>query len=192
MLSDKEQAYRTLSKNVAPNLRSQIAKMHQRDSLSVEEIATALSLPVMLIQAVVFWAAPKKQTVEGDGLALKTKDEVDSEYQELLGRARSLEDRFADAEDAAINTLVELNETSESEAVRYNSAKTILEIRAGKLRPERPNKQTTGGITPADMQQFIQQAMAVHAAALARSGEAAMKNATPVVDLQAVEICSQP
>lgn len=183
--SQKSEAYKALNKSVAPNLRSQIVKLHRRDGLTVEEISTVLELSSLLIQAVIYCATPASDNKAAE-VGLKTRDEVDSEYQELLGAAKDIESKFAYVKDAAIETLAELHETAESEAVRYNSAKSILEICSGKLRPERPTKQSTGGITPADMQSFIQQAMAIHTAAIAANGQ--LKSATPSVEVQTVVV----
>lgn len=139
---------------ISPDLRRQIRQMHEVDGCTVEDISGIFNIPELIIQSIL---TPTATTSAKNG----SLDET-SEYEESLSRVRSIEDQLRDAESSAVQTLVELNETADSEGIRYNSAKTILEIRAGKLRPEKPNKHIGQGMTQDGFKSIVDQALKVY------------------------------
>lgn len=139
---------------ISPDMRRQIQQMHEVDGCTVEDISGIFNIPELIIQSIL---TPAATTSAKNG----SIDEP-SEYEESLSRVRSIEDQLRDAESSAVQTLVELNETADSEGIRYNSAKTILEIRAGKLRPEKPNKHIGQGMTQDGFKSIVDQALKVY------------------------------
>lgn len=142
---------------ISSDMRRQIRQMHEVDGCTVEDISGIFSIPELIIQSIL---TPTTTTT-----TISTKNrsiDEPSEYEETLNRVRSIEDQLRDAESSAVQTLVELNETADSEGIRYNSAKTILEFRAGKLRPEKPNKHIGQGMTQDGFKSIVEQALKVY------------------------------
>lgn len=143
---------------LSADLRKQIRRMCEVDGCSVEEIAQMFCIPELIVQSVV-------DSFSGRGTAAvekSTTEEPESEYAEQLTRVRSIEDQLRDAESEAVQTLSELNTGAESEAIRYNAAKTIIEIRAGKLRPDKPTKHQETGLRADDFRSIMQDALAAY------------------------------
>jgi transposase len=138
---------------LSQDLRKQFRRMHEVDGCSVEEIAQMFSVPELIVQSVLDGSANKPAP------ATQTNGEPESEYAETLARVRTIEDQLRDAESEAVQTLSELNTGAESEAIRYNAAKTIIEIRAGKLRPDKPTKHQETGLRADDFRSIMQDAL---------------------------------
>lgn len=165
---------------LSQDLRKQIRRMNEVDGCSVEEIAQIFCIPELIVQSVIDdYNKSKKPTA-----VAQTDEPAESEYTEQLTRVRSIEDQLRDAESEAIQTLCDLNSQAESEAIKYNAAKTIIEIRAGKLRPDKPTKHQETGMRADDFRQIMADALASYNETRERAAkavviESAIIEATP-------------
>lgn len=170
---------------LSPSLKKQIQKMHEVDGVTPDEISEIYQIPVLIIENILNpGLAAARQSDIPNGLTVKPNDAT-SEYEEQLARVQSIEDQLRDHESAAVETLGELVSTSDSDAIRMHSAKTILEIRAGKLRPERPDKRATdGGMTPDAFRAIMEETI--------RSYNATRERAAKATVIESAVIANQP
>lgn len=168
-----------------PSLKKQIQRMHEVDGVTIDEISEIYQIPVLLVESVI---NPGLSAVDssrsGTGLSIKPNDAT-SEYEEQLTRVQSIEDQLRDHESAAVETLGELVSSSDSDAIRMHSARTILEIRAGKLRPERPDKrQGESGMTPDAFRAIMEETI--------RSYNATRERAAKATVIESAILANQP
>ena len=170
---------------LSPSLKKQIQKMHEVDGVTPDEISEIYQIPVLIIENILNpGLASVRQSDIPNGLTVKPNDAT-SEYEEQLSRVQSIEDQLRDHESAAVETLGELVSTSDSDAIRMHSARTILEIRAGKLRPERPDKRTQdGGMTPDAFRAIMEETI--------RSYNATRERAAKATVIESAVIANQP
>jgi len=170
---------------LSPSLKKQIQKMHEVDGVTPDEISEIYQIPVLIIENILNpGLASVRQSDIPNGLTVKPNDAT-SEYEEQLSRVQSIEDQLRDHESAAVETLGELVSTSDSDAIRMHSARTILEIRAGKLRPERPDKRAAdGGMTPDAFRAIMEETI--------RSYNATRERAAKATVIESAVIANQP
>jgi len=170
---------------LSPSLKKQIQKMHEVDGVTPDEISEIYQIPVLIIENILNpGLAAVRQSDIPNGLTVKPNDAT-SEYEEQLARVQSIEDQLRDHESAAVETLGELVSTSDSDAIRMHSARTILEIRAGKLRPERPDKRAAdGGMTPDAFRAIMEETI--------RSYNATRERAAKATVIESAVIANQP
>ncbi len=154
----------TAAAMISTDLRRQIKRMYEVDGVTMEEIAQIFEIPELVIQSVVQPPAARPNSATEsltNPLPVQVSDQS-AEFEEQLQRVRSIEDQLRDSESDAIQALGDLVNTSDSDAIRMHSAKTILEIRAGKLRPERPVKHQSTGMTPDGFRSIVEETMRVY------------------------------
>lgn len=170
---------------LSPSLKKLIQKMHEVDGVSPDEISEIYQIPVLIIENILNpGLTAVRQSDIPNGLTVKPNDAT-SEYEEQLARVQSIEDQLRDHESAAVETLGELVSTSDSDAIRMHSARTILEIRAGKLRPERPDKRAAeSGMTPDAFRAIMEETI--------RSYNATRERAAKATVIESAVIANQP
>ena len=158
----------TAAAMISTDLRRQIKRMYEVDGVTIEELSQIFEIPELVIQSVVQPpAARPNSTIESltNPLPVQTNpngSDLTTEFEEQLARVRGIEDQLRDSESDAIQALGDLVNASDSDAIRMHSAKTILEIRAGKLRPERPVKHQSTGMTPDGFRTIVEETMRVY------------------------------
>lgn len=152
----------TAAAMISTDLRRQIKRMYEVDGVLIEELSQIFEIPELVIQSVV--QPPPTQPTVGltNPLPVPNGSDQSTEFEEQLQRVRGIEDQLRDAESDAVQALGDLVNTSDSDAIRMHSAKTILEIRAGKLRPERPVKHQSTGMTPDGFRTIVEETMRVY------------------------------
>lgn len=103
----------------SPALRKQIATMVQRDGLTPEQIAEALTLPLDLVI---------------QNLPTDRVDAIAQNRTDLDGR--KVESLLAGFNERAAEVMGELLDTSDSDAMRFAASKYILDTAAGLNRPK--------------------------------------------------------
>ncbi len=135
-----------------PAVRAQIRSLSERDGVPSDQISAMLGIPELLVTEIL-----SKTSIVSDG---PNGGDVD---KQLSDRAASIEDRLADAEQTAVAVLEDVCANAQSDGVRLAAAERILEIRTGKLRPQKQAINKTE-ITIETMNTLIQQAtVAYHA-----------------------------
>jgi len=135
---------------VSSGLRAQIKALRERDGVSSEDISQMLGIPVLVVEHV----------LGGVGSSSAPADSTNPS-DVLDARAAKIEDTLADAEEIAAQTLAAACTDADNWGVRVGAAKTILEIRAGGLRPKKT--ESGGGIAVEQLNIIIQQAVEAHA-----------------------------
>lgn len=152
----------TAAAMISTDLRRQIKRMYEVDGVTMEEIAQIFEIPELVIQSVVQPPPTQPTATLTNPLPVPAGSDQSTEFEEQLQRVRGIEDQLRDSESDAIQALGDLVNTSDSDAIRMHSAKTILEIRAGKLRPERPVKHQSTGMTPDGFRTIVEETMRVY------------------------------
>lgn len=135
-----------------PAVKTQIRALAERDGVTAEGISELLGVPVLIVRDIL-----ERSSSGTSDPSQKTDQEA-----QLTERAAQIEDRLADAEQTALSVMEDICANAQSDGVRLAAAEKILEIRTGKLRPQRKSEGSVN-ITIETMNTLIQQAQKAYA-----------------------------
>lgn len=138
-----------------PAVKTQIRALAERDGVTAEGISELLGVPVLIVRDIL------ERSAGAVGVTSDPSQKTDHEAQ-LTERAAQIEDRLADAEQTALSVMEDICANAQSDGVRLAAAEKILEIRTGKLRPQRKSEGSVN-ITIETMNTLIQQAQKAYA-----------------------------
>ena len=169
--------------------REQIRVLFTKHSLSAEEIAEQMRVPLALVIEVL-------ERVQAPGGALtgsmngspsnvtpKEFTSLEEDTQERLDDARRIERGLDEHVDEAIRTLGTLIVCGESDGIKLAASTKLLEMRSGGLRPRRSERQqrdTNVALTAEDLAKLLAAANEAYLAQMPKANVAVVESAAQV------------